>query len=295
MRIRKALIPAAGIGTRLFPITRSVKKEMLPVVDDDGIIKPIIQFNVEEAVRSGIGDICIIVQPGSEDVFRSYFSAADERLRKAITGKPELEKVFDDIASMGERITYVVQQEQEGYGHAVYCAREWAAGEPFVLLLGDHIFKSTTQTPCAKQLMDVFERYGVSVSAVNEAGESDLPYFGTIAGEFVDSVRGVVRVSEIVEKPDVDYARRNLRVPGIPEGRYFCWFGMHAFTPGIFDALEHHIENDIREHGEFQLTNAQELLRQREGHYAYVIKGERYDIGMPLEYKRTVSLIGPDD
>ncbi len=294
MNIRKALIPVAGHATRLYPITRVVKKGMLPVVDDDGVIKPLIQFNIEEAIRSGIDDICIIVPEGSEGIFREYFSSPDDTLRKTIDAKPELAELFDDIAAMGEKITYVVQHQQEGYGHAVFCARDWASGEPFIVFLGDHIFKSRNAKPCARQLMDVFEKHGVSVSAVNEVPESELPYFGTIAGEFLEGSTEVVRITEIVEKPDAEYARQHLRVPGIREGRYLCWFGMHTFTPGIFETLGYQIENDMRQRGEFQLTSAQELLRQQEGHYAYLMKGERHDIGLPIEYKKTVSRIGPD-
>jgi UTP--glucose-1-phosphate uridylyltransferase len=137
--------------------------------------------------------------------------------------------------------------------------------------------------------MDAFERCGRSMSAVARTHESDLRYFGTIAGERLKDAPKVVRVTHIKEKPDAGYARRHLRVPGLPRGHYLSWFGQHLFTPGIFDALKYQLDNDLRENGEIQLTSAQELLRQQEGDYfAYETEGRRYDTGIPAEYARTV-------
>jgi UTP--glucose-1-phosphate uridylyltransferase len=288
--VRKAVIPVAGHGTRLYPATKAVKKELFPVVTPSGLAKPLIQVIVEEAVESGIEEVCLIVQPGDDQVFREYFegdlpSDLKARLHKMDWALEESRR----IADLGRRISYVEQPTPEGYGHAVYCSHEWVGQEPFLILLGDHIYVSTSGQRCARQLIDAFGRYGRSMSAVARTHESDLRYFGTIAGERIENDPRVVRVTHIKEKPEAGYARQHLRVPGLPLGEYLCWFGQHLFTPGIFDALKYHLDNDLRENGEIQLTSAQELLRQQEGvYYAYETEGRRYDTGIPCEYAKTV-------
>lgn len=290
MSIRKALIPAAGTGTRMFPVTKYLKKEMLPVVDIDGVAKPVIQFNVEEATGSGIDDIAVVVPAGSENCFARYFS---DCVPAAYAHRyPE---IVDHLADLGRRITYITQEQQEGYGHAVFCARDWAGREPFVLLLGDHVFRSEIEQTCIQQLSRVWDVCHSSFSAVNRTRPEELAGFGTIAGTRDPAMHRLYRVSELKEKPSVDYARAHLRVEGIPEDEFLSFFGMHVFTPEIFDALGYNIENDIREKGEFQLTCAQELLRTNTEHYrAYEIQARRYDTGCPDEYRATIAAVGKE-
>ncbi len=280
-RLRKAVIPLAGLATRLYPASASVKKGLLPLVDRDGIAKPTIQIIVEEALAAGIEEVCLVVGPGDEDVYRRHFRGLTSSQRPAYAGKDWALAQSEWLRQTAERLTFVVQPRPEGYGHAVYCARHFVGGDPCLVMLGDHVYISNRSRPCAGQLLDVFERFESSVSAVNIAGEEALPYFGTVRGRPVPGAAAVYAAEEIVEKPAADYARAHLRTEGLPEGHYLCFFGMHAMLPGIFDCLAEAIAAQGRGRREVQFTDAQEVLRQREPYLAFVVDGERYDTGVP--------------
>ena len=288
--VRKAVIPAAGYGIRLFPASKAVKKEFFPLTDLDGVAKPLIQIIVEEATQSGIEEVCIVCQPDDVQLFDAYFGADPppgilERVEKSEAAAEQLARLRD----LRERVSYAVQSVQEGYGHAVYCAKDWVEGEPFLLLLGDHVHLTTTERRCARQLIDVFDKYQASVSAVARTPEPLLRYFGAVAAERVEGEERVYRVSEIKEKPSPEYAREHFVIDGLPPGEYLSWFGQHLFVPEIFDAIEYHIKNDIREEGEIQLTNAQELLRCAGEYYVLETQGERLDTGIPTGFAETVA------
>lgn len=279
-RVRKAVIPAAGLGTRQYPASSALPKGMFTVVDRDGLTKAAIQIAVEEAQGSGITEIAIVVRPGDEALYQRYFTPIPDERRPAFAKHPWTLEQSEQLGRLRDMITYIPQTEPLGYGHAVYCARDWAGDEPFLLMLSDHVFISHTATPCARQALDVFEQYGRSVYALHRISEDRLRFFGTIQGERVQERPAVYNLTHVKEKPAVDYARRHFRVEGLPDGTYLGFFGQHVLTPDIFDALAYHIEHDIREGGEFQLTNAQELLREREGAYGCEIEGESHDMGV---------------
>ncbi len=290
MKVRKAIIPAAGLGTRLFPVTKVVKKEFFPIVDKSGVVKPVIQLNVEEALNAGIEEIAIIIQPDDELLFKSYFGELPGALAERYEKDELNKKLASDLKEMGKHITYIPQVKPEGFGHAVYCAKEWANGDPVLLMLGDHLFRSNLEINCSKQLIDVYEKYGATVSGVARTPASQLRYFGTVTGEWVNGFNEVFIVKQLFEKPSVEYAREHLRMPGLPDDTYFCFFGMHVFSNAIFDMLEFQITHNIREKGEFQLTSAQERLRQQEpNYYGLEVNGERFDIGVPSEFKKTIA------
>jgi len=292
-KIRKAVIPAAGYGTRMFPASKAVKKELFPLVDAHGVAKAGMQLIVEEALESGIEQVCLVVQPDAVDDFADYFhKPLPDAFQGRLEDKPEVLREYEALQRLGERVHFALQESQEGYGHAVWCAREWVGDEPFLLLLGDHVYTSHTGQRCARQLVDVFERYGVSTSALARTPEDQLHLFGTIAGHRVETSPDVYAVTQIREKPSADYARRHFVIEGLPPRTYLSWFGLHAFTPRIFEAIGHHIEHDIREKGEIQLTNAQELLREWEGeYYGIEIQGERHDFGVPEGLVRTLNAL----
>ena len=287
--VRKAVIPAAGYGTRLFPATKSVRKELFPVVDRDGLAKPIIQLIVEEAIDAGIEEVCIVVAPGGDEVFRSYFSAPDETLQQALAGKVTASAAGACLQDLGGRISYVVQHTQDGYGDAVYCASEWVGDDPVLVMLGDHVYISGEEHRCARQLIDVFEQRHAPVSGVIQKEEQNLRLFGTIAGQRIDNTLPVTyEVSRIVEKPDIAYAREYLRVEDLPSSAYLCFFGMHVMTPDIFDCLAMLKTRNLRDREEIQLTHAQEMLMTQRPYYACEINGEHYDIGVPEGFVRTI-------
>jgi len=284
--VRRALIPAAGFGTRLFPATKATKKELFPVIDRDGIAKPAILLIVEEALDAGIEEVVIVVQQDDLEDFRSFFAS-----QVSIENYNKLPARFQEyarrIVEIGRRVRFVTQKTQEGFGHAVYCAREALGDEPFLLMLGDHLYRSNTTVSCARQLVDEYRRGGTSVVGLRRTEETAIAAFGTATGVWTEPER-VLNITEFAEKPTVDYARSNLRVPGFPEGEYLTVFGQYVIKPQIFSYLEEHIGNNVRERGEFQLTSALDRLRQEDGFLGLVVDGRRFDIGLPEHYVETL-------
>jgi UTP--glucose-1-phosphate uridylyltransferase len=187
-----------------------------------------------------------------------------------------------------ERITYVEQPTPEGYGHAVYQAKDFVGDEPFLLLLGDHVYISNSKKRCAQQVMDTYAVTQCAVSAVQQTPDDHLHLFGTVKGTRLgQGDPPIYEVEQIMEKPSIDYAAEHLQTSGVKRGYYLCFFGMHVFPPTLFDCLAHHIDNNIREKGEIQLTSSQEMLRSQERYVAVETSGERLDMGVPLGYIET--------
>jgi UTP-glucose-1-phosphate uridylyltransferase/mevalonate kinase len=285
-KVRKALIPAAGFGTRLFPASKATKKELFPVVDRDGVAKPAILLIVEEALNAGIEEVVIVVQEQDLEAFHAFFNT-----QVSIENYNKLPRHFQEYArrilEIGRRVTFVTQTAQEGFGHAVYCARQALGDEPFLLMLGDHLYHSDGPASCARQLLEAFQRSGTSVVGLRRTAESQIANFGTATGVWLEPLR-LLNVTEFAEKPTVEYARGNLRVPGLPDGEYLTFFGEYVIGPQIFGCLEEHIRNNVRERGEFQLTSALDRLRQEEGFHGLIIDGRRFDIGIPESYLGTL-------
>jgi len=283
-RIRKGIITAAGRGTRQFPASRTVQKELFPLVDVDGYAKPTVQLLVEELLASGLEEVCIVANSANVEPMRRHFQAPlpTSSTPEATAGKEWMTPLLDALADMARRVTFVVQETQEGYGHAVYQAREWAGDEPFLLTLGDHIYFSETSDRCARQVMAAYEAHQAPVTSVTDAPEAELYRYGTLAGfPLPDTQPPVYEIKALAEKPSAEYARAHLRTPGLPEGQYLVHFGTHAFPPVLFDCLEHLIRHDRRQRGEIQLTSAQELLLERGRYLACEVVGVRYDMGIP--------------
>jgi UTP-glucose-1-phosphate uridylyltransferase/mevalonate kinase len=285
-KVRKAVIPAAGFGTRLFPASKATKKELFPIIDRDGIAKPVILLLVEEAMSAGIEEVIIIVQENDLSDFRTFFE-----VQVTIENYNKLPRHFQDYAArileIGRRITFVTQTVQEGFGHAVHCARQAVGDEPFLLMLGDHLYRSTTDVSCAQQLIAAYDEHRTSTLGLRSTPEDQLANFGTATGVWLEDGR-LLSISEFAEKPTMDYARNNLRVAGMAEGDYLTVFGQYIIKPMLFDFLEEHIKNNVRERGEFQLTSALDRLRKEDGFLGLIVEGQRYDIGLPEYYLETV-------
>src|SRR5437764_2998229 len=297
-KVRKAVITAAGKGTRQYPASTAVQKEMFPLVDRDGLTKPVIQIIAEEAIDSGIEQICIVTQPGEEPLYREYFKRLDDQAIQRFRGKDWAILESEKLGAFGERMHFAEQASPEGFGHAVYQAKRFVGNEPFLLLLGDHVYISDVKDRCARQLIKIYEQYMLdAVTGVQPTLERLLHLFGTIRGEPVDPAKGIYRAQLIIEKPSIELAREKLATPGMPAGNYLAHFGMHVFSPRIFDSLEHLIKNNIREKNEIQLTAAQEHLRQQTAgkYWAVVSQGQRYDTGIPyglMETQLALALTG---
>jgi UTP-glucose-1-phosphate uridylyltransferase/mevalonate kinase len=285
-KVRKAVIPAAGFGTRLFPASKATKKELFPVVDSDGIAKPVILYLVEEALGAGVEEVVIIVQENDLNDFRAFFND-----QITIENYNKLSRHFQEYArrilEIGRQVSFTVQTAQEGFGHAIYCARDRVGNEPFLLMLGDHLYRSHCSKSCAQQLIDGYLRHRTSIVGLRRTPENRLANFGTATGIWLEE-NHLLSITEFAEKPTADYARSNLRVTGLPEDEYLTVFGQYIIKPQIFDYLEEHIRNNVRERGEFQLTSALDRLRQEDGFMGLVMEGQRYDIGLPESYLETL-------
>jgi len=282
---RKAVVPVAGLGTRHFPASHAVKKELFPVVGRDGISRALFHYHLIELLAAGFGEICLIVQPGEDATIRAYLDGPGETYLGRLEKYPSLREEARRMAELADRVTFAVQHEQEGYGHAVYQTREFAGGEPVLLCLGDHLFRGTPRSPYRELAEAATLSEGRSVSAVNRITPAELKGYGTIAGSRRKENPSLIDVSLIIEKPDVAVAREKLRVDGLGEEEFLGWFGMHLLAPSIYDILGEMIRDDIRDNGEFQLTRAQEIQRQREGYLALEMTGaERFDFGLPDDY-----------
>jgi len=285
-KVRKAVIPAAGFGTRLFPATKAVKKELFPVIDKNGVVKPVIQAIIEEAISADIEDICVIVQKGDRPLFEEFFHSPPPVEHFAKLSK-EAQQMSDYLINIGHKITFIEQETQNGFGDAVYCSREWVGNEPFLLMLGDHLYTSETDISCARQLLNVYEKYGRCVVGLKLTPADLIRHFGTATGNWVEN-QSVIAITEFAEKPDAIYASEHLQMVDTPEDHYCTVFGQYVLSPRIFDFLEEHITCNIREKGEFQLTSCLDRLRREEGFMGYLMQGKRFDIGLPLAYLQTL-------
>lgn len=255
MKVRKAIIPAAGLGTRFLPATKAQPKEMIPIVD-----KPTIQYIVEEAAAAGIEDILIISgrnKRAIEDHFDKSYELEEELHRK---GKQELLSVVESISNIAN-IHYIRQKEAKGLGHAIYCAKSFIGDEPFAVLLGDDIVDS--KTPCIKQLMEVYDEYQTTILGVQKVPLQDVCKYGIIEGNQIDE--RVYKVKGLVEKPEIEQAPSNIAM-----------LGRYIISPKIFEFLESATPG---KNGEIWLTDALEKLMEREAMYAFDFVGDRFDVG----------------
>ncbi|QHS23500.1 UTP--glucose-1-phosphate uridylyltransferase GalU [Virgibacillus sp. MSP4-1] len=261
-KIKKAIIPAAGLGTRFLPVTKAMPKEMLPIVD-----KPTIQYIVEEAVKSGIEDIIIVTGKGKraiEDHFDNNFELEDNLMKK---GKYELLEKTKQPAKVD--IHYIRQKDPLGLGHAVWCARKFIGDEPFAVLLGDDIVQA--DKPALKQLMDQFEETDSSIVGVQKVSDDETHRYGIVNPNTIEGRR--YRVSDFVEKPEPGTAPSNLAI-----------MGRYVLTPEIFGFLD---AQEKGAGGEVQLTDAIQKLNELQNVYAYDFEGKRYDVGEKLGFIRT--------
>jgi len=287
MKIRKAVIPIAGLGTRHFPASHAVKKELFPVVGPDGIARALFHYHLLELEAAGIEDICIIVQPGEDEMVRHYLKGPDEGYLKRLAKYPALLHEAEQMRGFSKRVSFAVQHQQEGYGHAVYQSKAFASGETVLLGLGDHLFRGKPVSPY-RELAEVVSN-GKSVSAVNRITADQLKGYGTIAGKRRTDNSRLIDISLIIEKPAVAIAREKLHVNDLPADTWLGWFGMHLLAPSIYEILEEMIRNDVRDNGEFQLTRAQEIQRQREGYLALeMTQAQRFDFGVPDDFVASV-------
>jgi UTP--glucose-1-phosphate uridylyltransferase len=269
--VRKAVIPAAGLGTRFLPATKAQPKEMLPLLD-----KPAIQYVVEEAVHAGLTDILIITGRGKRPIEDHFDRSIELEHFLESKGKFEELKQVREITDMAS-IHYIRQRDPLGLGHAVSVAEDHVGGEPFAVLLGDDIMAESN--PLLSEMLRLHERYGRSVLAAMEVSREEIRLYGCIEPEFVEDDR-LARVLSVVEKPEPENAPSNLAA-----------IGRYVLTPEIFDALRN-LEPGVG--GEIQLTDAINALAQQQAVYAHVFEGGRFDVGNKLDYMKAMIALAID-
>jgi len=297
VQITKAVITAAGRGPKQYPASDPVQKGMLPLVDRDGLTKPVLQIIAEEAIESGIEELCVVTAPGDEPVYRSHFRNYALNLRSAYQGIAWAEEQARRLDELEQRLHFAVQPEPEGYGHAVWCARTFVGNDPFLLLVGDHIYISSETRRCARQLIELASEEVCSVSGVQATREHLIHQYGTLAGKRRHDRPSVYVIDEILEKPNPTLAELRLQVPGLRAGHYLCFFGMHVLVPSVFERLDELVRSDTREHGQIQLTSALNELARREKYLAIETGGSRYNLGVKygfVEAQIALALAGED-
>jgi UTP--glucose-1-phosphate uridylyltransferase len=260
MKVKKAVIPAAGLGTRFLPATKAQPKEMLPIVD-----KPTIQYIIEEAVASGIEEILIITGKSKRAIEDHFDKSVELEHLLESTGKADTLEMVQQISNMAN-IHYIRQKEAKGLGHAISCARAFVGNEPFAVMLGDDVVHS--DVPCLKQLIDCYDEYKTTILGVQQVPEKDVSKYGIVKGIAIED--RVYKVKDLVEKPPVEQAPSNTAI-----------LGRYIITPKVFEILENTTPGSG---GEIQLTDALRTLAAQEAMYAYNFEGRRYDVGDKLGF-----------
>ena len=258
--IKKAIIPAAGLGTRFLPATKAQAKEMLPIVD-----KPTLQYIIEEAIESGIEEILIVTGRNKKSIEDHFDRSVELELELEQKGKTAMLEMVQDISNM-VNIHYIRQKEPKGLGHAIHCAKSFIGNEPFAVLLGDDIVDAST--PCLKQMIDAYDEYKTTVLGVQEVARENVEKYGILDVKHIED--RVYKVKDMVEKPSIEEAPSNIAI-----------LGRYIITPEIFNILENQAPG---KGGEIQLTDALQTLATKEAIYAYNFEGRRYDVGDKLGF-----------
>lgn len=264
MDIKKAIITAAGKHQRTLPLQT--------LADRDGQPKSALTILIEEVLKAGVAEICVVVCPGDEPAYRAAAGA------------------------LGSRLTFVEQPAPLGYGHAVWCAHAFTGGQPFLLLVGDHLYLSHGAKGCAQQLVETAAAEACAASAVQATHESKLPYYGAVGGQLVANRTGLYEISQVIEKPTPTEAEQKLIVPGLRAGHYLCFFGMHVLTPAVMEMLGADVAAAGAEGG-VHLSAALTKLAARERYLACELQGRRFDIGVKyglLTAQLALALAGGD-
>ena len=258
--VKKAIIPAAGLGTRFLPATKAQPKEMLPIVD-----KPTLQYIIEEAVASGIKEILIITGRNKKSIEDHFDKSVELELELEQKGKQDLLEMVRNISNM-INIHYIRQKEPNGLGHAIHCAKSFIGDEPFAVMLGDDVVDA--EKPCLKQLIEAYEEYHTTILGVQQVANEDVDKYGIVEGKYIEN--GIYKVKDLIEKPDIETAPSNIAI-----------LGRYIITPEIFDILEN---TKPGKNGEIQLTDGLKALCKNQAMYAYVFEGKRYDVGNKLGF-----------
>ena len=288
--VRKAIIPVAGFGTRLYPASRALKKDFFPIPDIDGIVKPVILILLEELMKSGIEEVCLVL--GSEEErlkYRDFFETPlpEEHLNKL---NSEMQEYENRILSIGKKLRYVYQKEKRGFGHAVFQTVDFANNEPVLLLLGDTLYRSESNKPCALQLIEKYEQYNKPMVSIHPIPLSDVSHYGILSGTWEDKNETELNISKMTEKPKASYAEEFLGVKNkAGEKKYMSVFGQYILTPEVFEQLRQDIRQETDSSKEIELTSALDKVREQIGMIGIQLQGKMYDMGNYTAFNNCVT------
>ena len=284
--ITKAIIPLAGNGTRMYPITKLLKKAFIPIVDSDNIVKPFIMILLEELDKAGIEEICLVIDKEDQKDYDRFFK---EPLTPEVAAKlsPELLEYESKIQRIGRKLQYVYQEEKLGFGHAVSLCEKFADGENVLLALGDQLYLTDNNKSCTTQLLENFEKTGLLTVSVCPVSLEDISRYGILSG-CINGKDNYYVVDKMYEKPEKEYAKEYLYTRRGNEKLFFSVLGEYIITPSVFDKLNDNISNHKTENGEYELTSVLDYVRSQEGMVAFIADGEMLDIGNVESYKKTL-------
>lgn len=285
--VKRAIIPLAGFGTRVFPATKCVKKCFLPILDTDGVLKPALLIMLEQLVEAGIEEICLVIGEEEKEEFDRFFDNVPRNVYEELP--EEKKKIQWEITRIASHVQYVYQKERLGFGHAVWLCKEFTKAEPVLLMLGDFLYKSRNEDNCCRQVMDAFQECGRTLVSITEVPLEKVVHYGILCGQWEDREETIMKVDRMVEKPTDDYASEYLGVMNSrKEKKYYATFGQYVLTAEVFSALDSMMQNEKRTQGEYQLTDALIKVGDEYGLYAFRPEGQSFDIGLPEAYRKTM-------
>ncbi len=292
-QVKKAIVPLAGFGTRVFPATKSVKKCFLPVPDKDGSLKPAILILLEELLSSGIEEVALIIGDDDRKEFEAFFSPLSKEYTANLPDEKKSEE--DHILEVGKHISYVYQKDRKGFGHAVFLAKEFAGNDPVLLALGDFLYSSDTDDSATKQILNAFYETGKTLIAMQEVSPENVVHYGILHGIWNNEEETILNADHMVEKPTTDYAEQYLSVTNSRnEKKYYATFGEYVLTPEVFAELGKVIKKGKPTEGkEYGLTAVLDTVREKYGINGFLPKARCFDIGLPNEYIKTIMNFSP--
>lgn len=270
--VKKAIIPVAGLSTRVYPMNKITKKEFLPIYDSDGIVKPTILKILEDVYDAGIREIYLIIKKEDKPIYDQLFKAVDNSVYKKIS--EENRKYDKKIENIGKYITYIVQEESLGFAHAVYTARKYIKDDPCILLLGDTFYESYEKSNLVEQLLEFYDHYPYPVIALMDIKEDELKNYGISFGKWIDPDQKVLNIEKITEKPSIEYARKNL----LMDEKFLGNVGEWILTKPVFDAIEKGLKTNTMEN-EYQVMDALQDVLNTTKVLGLKVNGISYDIG----------------
>ena len=285
--VKKAIIPLAGFGTRVFPESKCIRKCFLPLMDTDGLLKPALMILLEELLAAGIEEICLVIGEDEQEEFERFFAPLPDAYREKLPIDKQI--VEDHITAMRQHITFILQKDRLGFGHAVWLAAPFTEGEPTLLLLGDFVYRSNTEQCCVRQVLNAYMECGKTLVSIAEVPLERVSHYGIVYGVWEEN-ESIMSVDSIIEKPTTDYAMQYLGVENSRgEKKYYATFGQYVLQPEVFQELEKEILNGQHSEGlEFGLTASLDRVREQYGLSAFVPNGRSFDIGLPEAYRDTV-------